>query len=67
MIFWTKSLSYILVGVNYILRVVCIMLINWIGYKTATERLEKTTTVTFVLQFFNTAFLLLLINANWSE
>ena len=66
-LFWTNSIAYFLVGVNYALRVICIMLVDWIGYDTETVRLEKTTTVTFTLQFFNTAFLLLLINVNWSE
>lgn len=66
-LFLTNSIAYFLVGVNYFLRVVCIMLVDWIGYDTETVRLEKTTTVTFTLQFFNTAFLLLMINVNWSE
>jgi len=43
------------------------MLIDWIGFPTETERLSKTTTVTFLVQFFNTAFLLLLVGANLSE
>lgn len=47
--FWTNALSYFIVGINYVLRVVCIMLVDWIGYRTETMRLEKTTTVTFVL------------------
>lgn len=66
-LFWTSSIAYFLVGTNYILRTICITLVDWIGYSTETVRLEKTTTVTFLVQFFNTAFLLLLINANWSE
>ena len=43
------------------------MLVNWIGFRTETMRLSYTTTVTFVVQFFNTAFLLLLVGANMSE
>ena len=43
------------------------MLVDWIGYNTETIRLERTTTVTWIATFFNTAFLLLLINTNWSE
>ena len=64
---WTSALSYLLIGINYILRVVCIMLVDWIGFNTETERLSKTTTITFVVQFFNSAFLLLMTNANLSE
>ena len=66
-LFWTNAIAYVLVGVNYVLRLVCIMLVDWVGYATETVRLERTTTVTWLAQFFNTAFLLLMINCNWSE
>jgi len=62
-----NGLSYVLAIINYILRTVCIMLIDWVGFATETERLSSTTTVTFLVQFFNTAFLLLLVGANMSE
>jgi len=65
--YWTTALSYLLIGINYILRTVCIMLVDWIGYDTETVRLSKTTNVTFVVQFFNSAFLLLMVNADLSE
>lgn len=53
--------------INFILRTICIALVNWIGFRTETEKLSKTTTVTFIVQFFNTAILLLLVGANWAE
>ena len=43
------------------------MLVTWIGFKTETEQLSNITTVTFVVQFFNSAFLLLMTNADMSE
>jgi len=64
---WTSALSYLLIGINYVLRTICIMLVDWIGFSTETVRLSKTTTITFVVQFFNSAFLLLMVNANLSE
>jgi len=64
---WTTALSYFLIGLNYVLREVCIRLVNWVGYPTETIRLAKTTSVTFYVQFFNSGLLLLLINANLSE
>lgn len=67
MYYWTTALSYLLIGINYILRTICIMLVDWIGYSTETIRLSKTTNVTFIVQFFNSAFLLLMVNANMSE
>jgi len=57
----------VLTIINYILRTICIMLINWVGFSTETKRLQRTTTVTFISQFFNTAFLLLLVGADMSE
>jgi len=63
-LFWTNALSYIIIGLNYFLREACIALINWIGYRTETERLEKTVMLTFYVLFLNTAILLLMVNAN---
>ena len=64
---WLNSLTYFIIIVNFVLRTVCIKLIAWIGYPTETQQLEKTTMVTFLVQFFNTAFLLLLVNADVRE
>ena len=63
----TSGLSYLLIGLNVVLRMVCIMIVDWIGYPTETKRLSQTTTVTFIVQFFNSGVLLLLINANLAE
>ena len=63
-LFWTNALSYIIVGLNYFLREACIALINWVGYRTETERLEKTVMLTFYVVFLNTGILLLMVNAN---
>ena len=64
---WLNSLKYFITGVNFVLRTVCIKLVAWIGYPTETAALLETTKVTFAVQFFNTAFLLLLVNADLSE
>jgi len=60
-------LSYIIVGINYIIRTIMIMLLSWIGYSSETDKLTKITTFTFYMLFFNTAFLLMLVNADLSE
>jgi hypothetical protein len=67
LIWWGQSLSYIIIGLNFILREICIQLINWIGYKTETERLTQITILTFAVTFLNTAILPLLVNANMQE
>jgi hypothetical protein len=43
------------------------MLVDWVGYSTETARLSKTTNVTFVVQFINSAFLSLMASADMSE
>ena len=67
MFLWLNSLKYFITGVNFVLRTVCIKLVAWVGYPTETMQLLETTKVTFFVQFFNTAFLLLLVNADLSE
>lgn len=43
----TSALSYLLIGLNYVLRMVCIKMVDWIAFPTETERLTNTTLVTF--------------------
>ena len=65
--FLITAISYFLIGFNYVLRTICIMLVDWVGYSTETVRLSKTTNVTFVVQFINSAFLSLMASADMSE
>lgn len=58
-------MSYVIIGLNTVLREICIFLINKIGYKTETKRLTEITKLTFAVQFLNTAILPLLANANF--
>jgi len=64
---WTSGISYVIIGLNYVLREVCIRLVNWIGYGTHTEALIRTTFVTFFVIFLNTAILVPLTDANFTE
>jgi hypothetical protein len=62
-----NSLGYLITGVNYVIRTIIISLITWIHFKTETMQLMYITKFTFWLQFFNTAFIFLLVNGNLSE
>jgi hypothetical protein len=53
--------------VNYILKTTIIKLIQWVGEDTWSEQLSSVTRGVFYAQFFNTGFLLLLVNANMTE
>jgi hypothetical protein len=64
---WTSALSYILIGFNYMLTMACIAAVDWIAYPTESTRLSMSTTFTWLISFFNTAFILLMVNANMSE
>mmetsp|Transcript_5223 Transcript_5223/g.8085 ORF Transcript_5223/g.8085 Transcript_5223/m.8085 type:complete len:884 (-) Transcript_5223:266-2917(-) len=62
-----QSIAFIIIAVNIILKTVIIKLITWIGEDTVSERLASITNGVFYAQFFNTGFLLLMVNANMSE
>jgi hypothetical protein len=56
-----------IIGINFILRLFIIKLITYIGKDTESEQTRLICNGVFVVQFFNTALLLLLVNANFSE
>ena len=60
-------MSFAIVVINTILRMILINLIKWIGEDTHSQQLKSITNGVFVTQFFNTAILLLLVNANFGE
>lgn len=62
-----NCVAFFIIGVNTILKIVIIKLIQWIGEDTYSLQLTSITNKVFVAQFFNTGILLLLVNANLSE
>lgn len=68
---WSKilgqSIAFIIIAVNLILKAVIIQLCFWIGEDTESEQKAIITNGVFYAQFFNTGFLILLVNANLSE
>ena len=63
----TNAVQYMIVAINYILRLFIIKLIIFLGKDTESEQTKLITNGVFIVQFFNTAFLLLLVNANLNE
>ena len=61
------SISFIIIGVNVILKTSIISLITWVGEDTVSEQLSSITNGVFYAQFFNTGILILLVNANLTE
>lgn len=64
---YNQMVSYMIVAINYILRLFIIKLIIYIGKDTESEQTRLITNGVFIVQFFNTAFLLLSVNANLVE
>lgn len=56
-----------IVAINFILRMFIIKLIIYIGKDTESEQTRLITNGVFIVQFFNTALLLLMVNANLAE
>jgi len=61
------SVAFVIIAVNLILKTSIIKLITWVGEDTCSEQLASITNGVFIAQFFNTGFLLLMVNANISE
>ena len=65
--FWNQTVSIITVILNYFLREIIIMMIFKIGFHTETSQTNIIMIFVFAVQFFNTAILITLINANTNE
>jgi hypothetical protein len=65
--FWNQTVSIITVILNYFLREIIIMMIFKIGFHTETAQTNVIMIFVFAVQFFNTAILITLINANTNE
>lgn len=63
----TNAVMVTIIAINYILKMVTIMLITWIRYDTFSEQMSRITNGVFVALFFNTGILLLLTNANVAD
>ena len=66
-IIWSKiigqSIAFIIIAVNVALKTLIINLVYWVGEDTQSEQKSSITKGVFYAQFFNTGFLLLLVNA----
>lgn len=60
-------ITIVIILFNVILQQSIISLVSWIGYDTRSQELTKITNWVFMAQYFNTGFLLLLVNANMTE
>ena len=63
----SNSITVIITVINIIIKIVTVKLISWIGYDTHSELVTAISNGVFAAQFFNTAILVLLVYANFSE
>lgn len=61
------SISFIVVGMNTILRYAVMYLVQWVGDDSVSTQKGRMVQALFVAQFFNTGFIILIANANLSE
>lgn len=64
---YTGSISVMINAVNFVMRFILIRLISNIGEDVKSAQTSSIKVGIFITQFFNTAILLLLVNANFSE
>ena len=62
-----QSIAFIIIAVNVILKTIIFKLVKWIGEDTQSAQKSSITNKVFLAQFFNTGFLILIVNANLSE
>ena len=62
-----QAVAFVIIAVNLILKALIIALIQWVREDTLSQQLASITNGVFIAQFFNTGFLLLLVNANITE
>lgn len=62
-----QIVKFSIIAINYVLRLFIIKLIIGIGNDTISEQTKLITNGVFVVQFFNTALLLLMVSANLEE
>jgi len=57
------AVTVIIIAINTILKEITIRLITWVKYDTHSQQLTSITNGIFIAQFFNTAILILIVNA----
>lgn len=62
-----QSVSQSIVLLNYVLRVLVIHSVKLLAYKTHSKRTLHIMVMVFIVQFFNTDLLLLMLNADFSD
>ena len=60
----SEAVTVLITVVNSIIRMICMYLIKLIGYHTESQEVSSIMTSIFISTFFNTAILLLLMDAN---
>ena len=64
---YSRAVQYMIIAINYVLRLFIIKLIIYIGKDTESEKTRLICNGVFIVQFFNTGLLLLSVNANLAE
>lgn len=61
------SITGIIIGINVILKLCVVALVSWIGEDTVSKQKGSVVKGAFLGQFFNTGFIILIVNANMQQ
>jgi hypothetical protein len=61
------SITVIIIAINTILKQCVVLLVSWIGEDTVSKQKSQVVKGCFLGQFFNTGFIILIVNANMAQ
>jgi len=59
-----QSIKYLIIVINTVIRMIVIKIIDLVGCDTQSREMSFVTLAVFLCTFFNTGFLLMIVNAN---
>jgi hypothetical protein len=62
-----ESIKYLIIVINTVIRMLVIMIIDRVGCDTQSREMAFVTIAVFLCTFFNTGFLLMIVNANMEK
>lgn len=62
-----NAVKYLIIIINTVMRMVIIKIIDMVGCDTQSSEMSYVTTAVFICTFFNTGWLLMIVNANLQD
>ena len=62
-----SSISFVIIAINIVLKIIVVKMLTWVKEDTKSQMLASNTNGVFIVLFLNTGLLLLVANANLTE